>query len=222
MREQFVRMVRGGGFRPLVAVLITAFVTALVAATASPPAQAAPVRYTGGPPYVAMGDSRASGGFFTPTPGYFDGCKRSALNYPKYVAAMTLPRRFVDTSCAGAQSAHLYRAAQHTPPGGAKTAQLNLVPRDAQLITVSIGGNDMQWAAILSQCKIRQPLTDRNCRHNPRLENEVRWRVQRMEDRVTPRAAGDPQQGTPPRADHRRRTRRVHRQQRMLAADPAQ
>ncbi|GAC01223.1 hypothetical protein GONAM_23_00440 [Gordonia namibiensis NBRC 108229] len=180
--KQLVRKSKRG-VRVLAAVLITAFVTALVAATASP-AQAAPVRYSGGP-YIAMGDSRASGGFFTPTPDYFDGCKRSALNYPKYVAAMTLPRRFVDISCAGAQSTHLYRTVQHTPRG-AKAVQLNLVPRDAQLITVSIGGNDMQWAAILAQCKIRQPLTDRRCRNNPQLENEVRWRVQRMEDRVTP------------------------------------
>ncbi|MCR5978605.1 SGNH/GDSL hydrolase family protein [Gordonia jinghuaiqii] len=176
-----VRMVRGG-FRVLTTVLITAFVTALLVATASP-AQSAPVRYTGGP-YVALGDSRASGGFFTPTPGYFAGCKRSAFNYPTLVAAATLPRRFIDASCAGAQAAHLYQASQHTD-GGPKTIQVHLVPRDAQLITVSIGGNDMRWAAVLGQCKT-PAFTDRRCRHNRRLENEVRWRIELMENRVTP------------------------------------
>ncbi|WP_168705027.1 SGNH/GDSL hydrolase family protein [Gordonia paraffinivorans] len=171
------------GWRLLVTVLLSAFVTTLVMTTASP-AQAAPVRYTGGP-YIAMGDSRASGAFYSLNPAYFNGCKRSTLNYPRYVAMMTLPRHFVDTSCSGAQSVHLYRQPQHTP-GGTKPIQLNSVPRDAQLITVSIGGNDMQWMAVLNQCKISRPFTDRRCRHSARLENEVRTRIQRMEDRVTP------------------------------------
>lgn len=171
------------GWRLLVTVLLSACVTTLVMTTASP-AQAAPVRYTGGP-YIAMGDSRASGAFYSLNPAYFNGCKRSTLNYPRYVAMMTLPRHFVDTSCSGAQSVHLYRQPQHTP-GGTKPIQLNSVPRDAQLITVSIGGNDMQWMAVLNQCKISRPFTDRRCRHSARLENEVRTRIQRMEDRVTP------------------------------------
>ncbi len=171
------------GWRLLVTVLLSAFVTTLVMTTASP-AQAAPVRYTGGP-YIAMGDSRASGAFYSLNPAYFNGCKRSTLNYPRYVAMMTLPRHFVDTSCSGAQSVHLYRQPQHTP-GGTKPIQLNSVPRDAQLITVSIGGNDMQWMAVLNQCKISRPFTDRRCQHSARLENEVRTRIQRMEDRVTP------------------------------------
>ncbi|MGP3708326.1 SGNH/GDSL hydrolase family protein [Gordonia paraffinivorans] len=171
------------GWRLLVTVLLSAFVTTLVMTTASP-AQAAPVRYTGGP-YIAMGDSRASGAFYSLNPAYFSGCKRSTLNYPRYVAMMTLPRHFVDTSCSGAQSVHLYRQPQHTP-GGTKPIQLHSVPRDAQLITVSIGGNDMQWMAVLNQCKISRPFTDRRCRHSARLENEVRTRIQRMEDRVTP------------------------------------
>ncbi|MEO9330459.1 SGNH/GDSL hydrolase family protein [Gordonia sp. B21] len=178
-------MVRGHrrGLRVLATVLISVFVTVLVAATGSS-AQAAPVRYTGGP-YVAMGDSRASGAFYSLNPAYFNGCKRSTLNYPRYVAMMTMPRQFIDTSCSGAQSVHLYRQPQHTP-GGTKPVQLNAVPRDAQLITVSIGGNDMQWMAVLNQCKISRPFTDRRCRHSARLENEVQRRIQRMEDRVTP------------------------------------
>ncbi|MEE4024342.1 SGNH/GDSL hydrolase family protein [Gordonia sp. PKS22-38] len=172
--------------RGIIATLTTVLTVVTLAATISS-AHAAPeptpVRYTGGP-YVAMGDSRASGGFFTPTPDYFLGCKRSAFNYPAVVAVMTLPRHFVDTSCAGAQAPHLYRTAQRTNVG-AKPPQLHLVPRDAQVITVSIGGNDMRWGAILSRCNTA-PLNDRRCRHNPQLEQEVRWRIARMENRVTP------------------------------------
>ncbi|MDY6810217.1 MAG: SGNH/GDSL hydrolase family protein [Actinomycetota bacterium] len=165
-----------------VAVLALVVLTAITMAVA-PSAVATPARYTGGV-YVAMGDSRASGGFFSPTPDYFLGCKRSAFNYPSIVAVMTLPRRFIDTSCAGAQAPDLHRHAQRTNRG-IKPPQVNLVPRDAQVITVSIGGNDMRWGAILVRCNAA-PLTDRRCRHNPGLEQEVRWRIDRMENRVTP------------------------------------
>ncbi|MDL9938212.1 SGNH/GDSL hydrolase family protein [Gordonia sp. ABSL1-1] len=171
--------------------VIGAVVATLLSSTHSGDADAAPAggqthRYTGGT-YVAMGDSRASGAFFTLTPDYFLGCKRSALNYPLYVAAMTLPRGYVDTSCAGAKSANLYRQGQRTDLGR-KAPQLYLVPRTAQLITVSIGGNDMRWGAILVQCTTA-PFTDRRCRHNKRLAREVRARIGVMEGRVTPALA---------------------------------
>ncbi|MGV9710755.1 SGNH/GDSL hydrolase family protein [Gordonia sp. NPDC003424] len=144
---------------------------------------ATPVRYANGP-YVAMGDSRASGGFFTPTPDYFLGCKRSAFNYPTLVAAMTLPRQFIDTSCAGAVASNLYSSGQPTR-FGTKPPQVWLVPRDAQVVTVSIGGNDMRWGAILGRCTTA-PFTDRFCRSNRQLAAESRWRIGLMESRVTP------------------------------------
>lgn len=159
----------------------------VVGAVSAPFAQGAPaptpVRYSNGP-YVAMGDSRASGGFFTPTPDYFLGCKRSAINYPTLVAAMTLPRQFIDTSCAGAVSANLYSSGQHTR-FGTKPPQVWLVPRDAQVVTVSIGGNDMRWGAILGRCTAT-PFADRFCRSNRQLAAETKWRIALMESRATP------------------------------------
>ncbi|MGC4962441.1 SGNH/GDSL hydrolase family protein [Gordonia sp. DT218] len=164
---------------------MAAAVVALTSLVVAPAAQAAPdttpSRYTNGT-YVAMGDSRASGGFFTPTPDYFLGCKRSAANYPAIVALMTLPRNFVDTSCAGAQAPNLYTAGQRTN-AGYKPPQLRMVPRDAQVVSVSIGGNDMRWGALVGKCTTA-PLTDRFCR--TRLNGEARWRIARMENRVTP------------------------------------
>ncbi|GAA3725083.1 SGNH/GDSL hydrolase family protein [Gordonia hankookensis] len=164
---------------------MAATVAALAGVVAAPPAQAAPdttpVRYTNGT-YVAMGDSRASGGFFTPTPDYFLGCKRSAANYPAIVALLALPRHFVDTSCAGAQAPNLYTAGQRTN-AGYKPPQVRMVPRDAQVVSVSIGGNDMRWGALVGKCTTA-PLTDRFCR--TRLNGEARWRIARMENRVTP------------------------------------
>lgn len=182
---------RGFLGRVPVTLLIAAFVVSLISAAAwAPRADAAPAatpeRYTHGP-YVAMGDSRASGAFFTPTPDYFLGCKRSAFNYPMYVAAMNLPRRFIDTSCAGAKAANLYTAGQRTDMGY-KVPQLYLVPRDAQLITVSIGGNDMKWGGIYALCTTA-PLQDRRCRYSRHAEREVRARIARMDNRVTPALA---------------------------------
>lgn len=180
--------------RPFATITLVLLIAAALLGTggfASPsaeaaPASATPVRYSGGT-YVALGDSRASGGFFTPTPGYFGGCKRSALNYPTVVAALTLPRRFVDVSCAGALSEQLYRVGQQTS-GGYKPPQVWSVPADAQLVTVSIGGNDMAWGRIVGPCGI-QPLGDRHCRSNRALAALANRRISIMEDAVTPALA---------------------------------
>ncbi|WP_040510395.1 SGNH/GDSL hydrolase family protein [Gordonia soli] len=163
--------------------VIAVVVSGVIAMGSAGTAAAQPVRYTGGT-YVAMGDSRASGGFFTPTPDYFLGCKRSAFNYPTIVRVLALSRGFIDLSCAGAVAANLHSAGQPTQ-AGYKPPQVHLVPRDAQLITVSIGGNDMRWGAILVHCRTA-PFTDRFCRSNRAIATQVRDSINRMENRVTP------------------------------------
>ena len=77
--------------------------------------------------------------------------------------------------------------------GDAGTDRVQLHAGDAHLargdghpfVTVSIGGNDMRWGAIFGQCRT-PAFTDRRCRHNRALENEVQWRIELMENRVTP------------------------------------
>ncbi len=172
----------------LIAVMWTPRANAIPASPPpAPVAPTTPAAFTGGT-YVALGDSRASGGFLTPTPGYFGGCKRSSFNYPSIVHTVTRAARFIDLSCAGAQAPNLWQSGQQTS-GGYKPPQLNFVPRDAQLITVSIGGNDMRWGAVLVQCTVRNPIADRRCRSNRAVDGEARWRIARMENRVTPALA---------------------------------
>lgn len=158
--------------------------TALVSGFAGP-SDAAPQGisqvkpYTGGA-YVAMGDSRASGTHKTPTLGYYLGCLRSADSYPEILRRTLRPAMFTDTSCAGAKSANLWSTPQPTNLYP-RPAQLDRVPAGAQLLTISIGGNDMQWGAILAKCLVHRAGEDRNCRSDADLNTRVRQRIAVME-----------------------------------------
>ncbi len=155
---------------------------------AAGPAEAAPEGitqvkpYTGGA-YVAMGDSRASGTHKTPTLGYYLGCLRSADSYPEILRSHLRPERFTDTSCAGAKSANLWSTPQPTSLYP-RPAQINRVPAGAQLLTISIGGNDMQWGPILAKCLVNRAGEDRNCRSDAAVNSRITQRIAVM-DRET-------------------------------------
>lgn len=147
-----------------------------------PPAAAAPSTggpYTGGA-YVAMGDSRAAGTHRTPTLGYYLGCLRSSDSYPEILRARLRPRSFTDTSCAGATSPNLWSTTQRTAfyP---RLPQVTRIPANAQLITVSIGGNDMHWPSILGKCLVKNPDQDRNCRGSAEMAALVDRRLAKMD-----------------------------------------
>lgn len=154
------------------------------------PAQAAPTsrsaaevaRYTGGP-YVAMGDSRAAGTHRTPSLGYYLGCLRSADSYPEILRAKLRPRSFTDTSCAGATSPNLWSTPQRTPTYP-RPPQVEQIPAGAQLLTISIGGNDMGWPAILGKCLTGSRADDKKCRESVDLADLVDRRLAKM-DRAT-------------------------------------
>lgn len=149
------------------------------------PAQAAPTAtsrvtpYTGGP-YVAMGDSRAAGTHRTPTIGYYLGCLRSADSYPEILRAELKPRSFVDSSCAGATSPNLWSTAQRTPTYP-RPPQVTQIPAGAQLLTISIGGNDMGWPSILGKCLVGARGEDKNCRGSIDMAELVDRRLAKMD-----------------------------------------
>ncbi len=97
-----------------------------------------------GPPaptaYVALGDSYASAPF-VPTTDVASGCLRSTGNYPTLVAARLDPGAFVDVSCSGAASSDVV-GRQRVLGGSTVPPQLRALRKDAQLVTVGIGGND--------------------------------------------------------------------------------
>lgn len=94
--------------------------------------------------YVALGDSYSSG---TGTGDYFDeDCLRSAKAYPQLLAS-GLSAELDFAACSGATTNDLL------------TEQLESLDAETDLITVTIGGNDIGWAEAVKSCLT--PLT--NC-----------------------------------------------------------
>ncbi|MFK4105109.1 SGNH/GDSL hydrolase family protein [Streptomyces sp. NPDC019531] len=110
-------------------------------ATTATAASASPVENSTA--YVALGDSTASG------PGIPDqedlNCARSNRNYPSLVAsALNVP--LTDVSCSAATTAQM-TTAQGTAP-----AQFSALKRSTKLVTLSIGGNDINFTSIITTC----------------------------------------------------------------------
>jgi lysophospholipase L1-like esterase len=101
--------------------------------------------------YVALGDSFAAlGPTGAPTSGPA-GCLRSSLNYPSVLAEQLDVAEFVDVTCGGARTVDMTvpQIAQ-TPP------QFDALTADTDLVTLSIGGNDIGFSAIAG-CVVQTP-----------------------------------------------------------------
>src|SRR4051795_7220746 len=91
--------------------------------------------------YVAMGDSYSAGPLI-PTTDLAGGCARSDHNYPSLLADRLHVRSFVDTTRSGAAAGH--RAlVQHPFQGSRVPPQLNAVTPGTDLVSLGIGGNDL-------------------------------------------------------------------------------
>ncbi len=92
--------------------------------------------------YVALGDSFTSGAGLPLTRRDGFSCGQSSLNYPHLVAE-AIEAKLVDVSCGGATTEN---GAQPQPLGGESwPPQLNAITKDTDLVTVSLGGNDLAW-----------------------------------------------------------------------------
>ncbi|MEU4572661.1 SGNH/GDSL hydrolase family protein [Nonomuraea sp. NPDC023979] len=122
-------------------VIAPALAAALASAVvAAPPAHAA----TGH--YVALGDSYTAG---PGIPNQTDAnCGRSDRNYPTLTAAGLPAAAFTDASCAGATTAHMTASQGTAPP------QLDALRPDTGLVTLGIGGNDIDVSGIIARCVI--------------------------------------------------------------------
>jgi lysophospholipase L1-like esterase len=90
-----------------------------------------------GDKYIALGSSFASGPMIPDTAD--PSCLRSTNNYPQLVAAK-LKLSLTDVSCGAATTNHIV-----STPQGAHPPQINAVTPDAKLVTVTIGGNDIDY-----------------------------------------------------------------------------
>jgi lysophospholipase L1-like esterase len=102
--------------------------------------------------YIALGDSYAAGDGASTALDIAPGCKRSSRSYPELVARKLglKSSQYRDASCASAKIANL-TAPQ---PTGSAThpPQLSALSPDATLVTLSIGGNDLDYSGILTRC----------------------------------------------------------------------
>ncbi|MGW8379726.1 SGNH/GDSL hydrolase family protein [Streptomyces sp. ODS28] len=95
--------------------------------------------------YVALGDSYASG---AGVPQQTDTvCARSDRNYPTLVNAALTPAAHKDVTCGGATTKDMTRAQNPTSP-----PQFDALNAETDLVTLTIGGNDIGFGGIILRC----------------------------------------------------------------------
>jgi lysophospholipase L1-like esterase len=146
------------------------------ASAPEPPAKPGP----GVASYVALGDSYTSAPF-VPQTDVAGGCLRSDGNYPSQVAE-ALGARLTDVSCAGADTTDVRRPQVDGVPPQAAALQ-----RGADLVTVSLGGNDGGvFSTLVGRCG-RPGIATATCNTplDPGTEQRLRQRLQRTGDDLT-------------------------------------
>ncbi|MFJ1974018.1 SGNH/GDSL hydrolase family protein [Streptomyces sp. NPDC087903] len=94
--------------------------------------------------YVALGDSYAAGTGLSPQTDA--ECKRSSGSYPSWIAQTYKPAVFKDVTCSGATTRSLWNKQ------GTSAPQVNALTRDTDLVTVTLGGNDLGFSDVLTTC----------------------------------------------------------------------
>ncbi|MGY1707365.1 SGNH/GDSL hydrolase family protein [Geodermatophilus sp. SYSU D00697] len=102
--------------------------------------------------YVALGSSFAAGPGVEPV--LDPGCGRSGANYPRLVAER-LGLDLVDVSCGGATLDAVLRTPQVLLGGGTVPPQVDAVDDRADLVTVTVGGNDVEYLLTMLRCSYR-------------------------------------------------------------------
>ena len=97
--------------------------------------------------YVALGDSYAAGPLI-PTTDLAGGCARSDHNYGHLLADALDVTDFVDVTCSGATTRDLTHV-QHTFGDARIPPQMRAVTADTSLVTLTIGGNDLDLFSTL-------------------------------------------------------------------------
>jgi hypothetical protein len=104
------------------------------------------------PTDVALGRSFASGPGIEPI---IDArCGRSGNNYAHLVAGR-LGYDLIDVTCGGAAVDDLLTRPQALMSGGTVPPQIEAVVPDADLVTVTVGGNDIEYLLTLLRCSHR-------------------------------------------------------------------
>ncbi|MGH3786758.1 MAG: SGNH/GDSL hydrolase family protein [Pseudonocardiaceae bacterium] len=100
--------------------------------------------------YVALGDSYASGPWIPHQRTDPAGCLRSTHNYPARLAAALRIRDYTDVSCGGARTDHMTISQPVQPRPN--PPQFDALRPDTDLVTVTIGGNDIDIGGLWATC----------------------------------------------------------------------
>ena len=98
-----------------------------------------------------MGDSAAAAPL-VPDQAEPVGCLKSTNDYPSVLARRIGAASFADVTCSGARTEDLVSRSQPTRSGPVPP-QLDAVTADTQLVTVTIGGNDVDLPKIAATCR---------------------------------------------------------------------
>src|SRR5918998_2573988 len=149
--------------------------TVIVAAVFAGAAQAAP-RYT------ALGDSYAAGPLI-PLPLSPFGCLKSSNNYGRIAQRTLAYAEYRDATCSGAETEDMTSPQDVSP--GPNPPQLDSLSADNQLVTVTIGGNDIGFSSIAEDCvsvlPFGSPCRDRYVRDG---QDEISRRIAETEPKV--------------------------------------
>ncbi|QLL07332.1 SGNH/GDSL hydrolase family protein [Mycobacterium vicinigordonae] len=105
--------------------------------------------------YVAMGDSFAAAPG-VPEPAEPERCHKSTNNYPAVLARRLASAAFRDATCSGATADDIYSRAQQTGDG-LMPRQLDALDASTELVTITIGANDVGLAADAESCQAKGP-----------------------------------------------------------------
>ena len=106
--------------------------------------------------YVALGDSYSAGYGLTPiTNQPVTGCDQAAANYPHQLAT-ALGLNLTDVTCSGAVTANIIDTPQVTADGTAPV-QSDALSASTDIVTVTIGGNDLGFTSIAETCAATSP-----------------------------------------------------------------
>lgn len=126
--------------------------------------------------YVALGDSYSSG------EGAFDyytasgGCHRSQDSYPAYLQIANSLGDIAFAACAGAVTDDLYN---QNPVNTSEIAQREHLGSRTEVVTLTIGGNDIDFAGIMDKCITKGALnvSGDNCRVDSTITTDLADRL---------------------------------------------
>ncbi|WP_020666753.1 SGNH/GDSL hydrolase family protein [Amycolatopsis nigrescens] len=99
--------------------------------------------------YVALGDSAAAGPLVLPPDLSSPGCLRSLVDYP-HIAAEALGAELTDVTCSSATTDH-FEQSQPTFAGPV-APQFDALRPDTDIVTITIGGNDIGLVGVALGC----------------------------------------------------------------------